>query len=138
MDPAVRIGAVSYLNTKPLIHDLDELAPAAELVLDVPGRLAELLERGDLDVALIPVIEYFRHGGYRVVPDIAIASHGPVLSVTLFSRLPWPQIRRVALDAVLRQGRRRLRPRQHLDHVRRLDPRQRHPQSERLYRRRRR
>jgi chorismate dehydratase len=49
-------------------------------------------------VALIPVIEYFRHGGYRVVPDIAIASQGPVLSVTLFSRLPWPQIRRVALD----------------------------------------
>jgi chorismate dehydratase len=98
MDPAVRIGAVSYLNTKPLIHDLDELAPEAELVLDVPGRLAELLARGDLDVALIPVIEYFRHGGYRVVPDVAIASHGPVLSVTLFSRLPWPQIRRVALD----------------------------------------
>jgi chorismate dehydratase len=98
MDPAIRIGAVTYLNTKPLIHDLEVLAPEVELVLDHPSRLAERLDRGELDVALIPIIEYFRHGGYRVVPDIAIASHGPVLSVTLFSRQPWPQIRRVALD----------------------------------------
>src|SRR5215831_17415917 len=94
----IRIGAVNYLNTKPLIHDLEELAPEAELVLDVPSRLADLLAEGRLDVALIPVVEYFRGGRYRVVPDIAIASHGPVLSVTLFSRVPWAQVRRVALD----------------------------------------
>jgi chorismate dehydratase len=98
MDPTVRIGAVNYLNTKPLIHDLEELAPDAELVLDVPSRLADLLAVGRLDVALIPVIEYFRGGSYSVVPDIAIASHGPVLSVTLFSRVPWTAIRTVALD----------------------------------------
>ncbi len=94
----IRIGAVSYLNTKPLIHDLEHLAPAAELVLDYPSRLAEQLDAGRLDVALIPVIEYFRSGRYRLLPDLAIASQGPVLSVTLFSRHPWPQIHRVALD----------------------------------------
>jgi chorismate dehydratase len=94
----IRIGAVNYLNTKPLIYDLDELAPQAELVLEVPSRLADLLAGGELDVALIPVIEYFRAGNYTVVPDISIASRGPVLSVTLFSRVPWAQIRRVALD----------------------------------------
>src|SRR5437016_5001467 len=49
----VRIGAVAYLNTKPLIHDLAELAPKAELVLDVPSRLADLLSQGRLDVLLI-------------------------------------------------------------------------------------
>jgi chorismate dehydratase len=98
MQRPVRIGAVNYLNTKPLICDLDELAPQAELVLDVPSRLADRLAAGDLDVALIPAIEYFRHGGYTVVPDIAIASRGPVLSVTLFSRFAWQQIRTVALD----------------------------------------
>jgi chorismate dehydratase len=98
MTAPVRIGAVTYLNTKPLIHDLLELAPDAELLLDVPSRLAELLDQGSLDVALIPVIEYFRSGSYKIVPDIAIASQGPVLSVTLFSRVPWQQIRRVALD----------------------------------------
>jgi chorismate dehydratase len=98
MGDPVRIGAVNYLNTKPLICDLEILAPQAELLLDVPSRLADRLAEGTLDVALIPAIEYFRSGSYTVVPDIAIASRGPVLSVTLFSRVPWAQIRRVALD----------------------------------------
>lgn len=98
MDNPVRIGAVNYLNTKPLICDLEELAPEAELVLDLPSRLADRLAEGTLDVALIPVIEYFRAGTYSVVPDISIASRGPVLSVTLFSRVPWGDVRRVALD----------------------------------------
>src|SRR4051812_1324324 len=96
--PAIRVGAVNYLNTKPLIHDLERLAPEAEVVLDVPSRLADLLAQGLLDVALIPVIEYFRAGTYSVVPGPCIASRGPVLSVTLFSRVPWAGLRRVALD----------------------------------------
>jgi len=95
----IRVGAVNYLNTKPLICDLELLAPEAELVLEVPSKLADQLAAGRLDVALIPVIEYFRAGTYSIVPNIAIASRGPVLSVTLFSRLPWTSIRRVALDA---------------------------------------
>ena len=89
MDRPVRIGAVNYLNTKPLIYELPLLTPEAELILDVPSRLADGLRGGNLDVALIPVIEYFRAGSYSMVPNIAIASHGPVLSVTLFSRVPW-------------------------------------------------
>ena len=68
MDDPVRVGAVNYLNTKPLIYDLDELAPEAELVLDVPSRLADQLAAGELDVALIPVIEYFRAGSYSDRP----------------------------------------------------------------------
>src|SRR5439155_25479107 len=72
--------------------------PDAELILDVPSRLADRLAVGELDVALIPIIEYFRGGSYTVVPNISIASRGPVLSVTLFSRVPWASIRRVALD----------------------------------------
>ena len=99
MGSRVRIGAVNYLNSKPLIAELEALAPAAELVLDVPSRLADDLAAGRLDVALIPAIEYFRAGTYTIVPDIAIASHGPVLSVTLFSRVPWREVGRVALDA---------------------------------------
>jgi len=99
MARSVRAGAVNYLNTKPLICDLEQLAPGIELLLDVPGRLADLLADGQLDVALIPAIEYFRAGNYAVLPGIAIASNGPVLSVTLFSRVPWTGIRRVALDA---------------------------------------
>ncbi|MCS7046580.1 MAG: menaquinone biosynthesis protein [Gemmataceae bacterium] len=99
MADCLRIGAVNYLNTKPLIYDLDRLAPEAELILDFPSCLADHLEEGRLDVALIPIIEYFRAGTYRLVPEICIASHGPVLSVTLFSRCPPTSIGRVALDA---------------------------------------
>src|SRR5260221_8991740 len=98
MPEPIRVGAVNYLNTKPLIHDLPAIAPDVELSLAVPSRLAVQLAEGELDVALIPAIEYFRAGTYTIVPDISIASRGPVLSVTLFSRVPWPKIRRVALD----------------------------------------
>lgn len=94
----IRIGAVNYLNTKPLIYELETLAPDAELILEVPSRLADMLAEDALDVALIPVIEYFRAGTYSIVPNISIASRGPVLSVTLFSKVPWTGIRRVALD----------------------------------------
>jgi chorismate dehydratase len=120
MADRVRIGAVNYLNTKPLIHNLAVQAPNAALELDTPSRLADRLAAGQLDVALIPVIEHFRAGSYSVVPNIAIASCGPVLSVTLFSRVPWPEIRRVALDEgsrtsavlthVLLHGRHGIRP----------------------------
>ncbi len=98
MPRPVRVGAVNYLNTKPLIEGLAEFAPHAELSLDLPSRLADQLAASELDVALIPVIEYFRAGHYTMVPGVSIASRGPVLSVTLFSRVPWPKIRSVALD----------------------------------------
>lgn len=99
MSPSrIRIGAVNYLNTKPLIHELEQLAPEAKLILDYPSRLADRLARADLDVALIPIVEYFRSGQYSLVPGISIASQGPVLSVTLFSKVPWPAIRTLALD----------------------------------------
>src|SRR5581483_8495279 len=74
MEHPIRVGAVNYLNTKPLICDLEQLAPQAELILDVPSRLADLLAEGQLDVALIPVLSYFQAGCYSVVPNIAIAS----------------------------------------------------------------
>ena len=100
MPAKLRVGAVNYLNSKPLIERLTELAPEIDLQLDLPSRLADRMAAGDLDVGLIPVIEYFRGEGegYTFIPGIAIASCGPVLSVTLFSRVPWPEIRSVALD----------------------------------------
>ena len=98
MPRPIRVGAVNYLNTKPLIEGLSSFAPNAELHLDLPSRLADRLAAGDLDVGLIPVIELFRAGNYSVVPGVSIASRGPVLSVTLFSRVPWKDIRSVALD----------------------------------------
>ncbi|MBM3982041.1 MAG: menaquinone biosynthesis protein [Planctomycetes bacterium] len=96
--PALRVGAVNYLNTKPLIERLTDFAPNVELSLDLPSRLADQLAAGALDVGLIPVAEFFRGDGYTVVPNVAIGSRGPVLSVTLFSKVPWAEIRTLALD----------------------------------------
>lgn len=94
----LRVGAVSYLNTKPLIAHLAELSPSIDLRLEVPSKLADDLAAGRLDIALIPSIEYFRHPGYSIVRGVSIASFGPVLSVKLCSRVPFERISSVALD----------------------------------------
>lgn len=100
MPAPVRVGAVSYLNAKPLYYRLDEFAPHVDLSMDIPSRLAERLAEGTLDVALIPSVEYYRGAarGYRILPGFAIAARGAVRSVKLFSRVPFERIERLALD----------------------------------------
>jgi chorismate dehydratase len=94
----IRIGAVSYLNTKPLVQGLAERLPQAEIVYDLPSRLADRLAAGTLDVGLIPSVEFFQNPAYSIVSDACIGCRGPVWSVKLFSRVPGPQIRTLALD----------------------------------------
>ena len=96
----IRVGAVSYLNAKPLYHRLTEFAPSVRLTMDLPSVLADRLAVGELDVALIPSIEYFRGAaaGYEILPGFAIAARGAVRSVKLFSRVPLDSIDRLALD----------------------------------------
>ncbi len=100
MTAPIRIGAVSYLNAKPLYYRLEEWAPSVELSMDIPSRLAERLAASELDVALIPSIEYYRGAalGYEILPGFAIAARGAVRSVKLFSRVPLRRIERLALD----------------------------------------
>lgn len=93
-----RIGAVSYLNSRPLVEGLSESLPSADLVLDYPSRLADSLGSGDLDVALIPSVEYFRRPGYEVVSDACVAARGEVLSVKLYCRVHPGEISTLALD----------------------------------------
>lgn len=97
-DARVRIGAVSYLNSKPLIEGLSEASGPARLLLDVPSRLADALGRGELEVALIPSIEAFGDADYEIVSDACVATRGPVLSVKLYSRVAPGNIRTLALD----------------------------------------
>jgi chorismate dehydratase len=98
-DP-VRIGAVAYLNTKPLIHGLQErLAECGALRLALPSRLADELHRGALDVGLIPVVEYLRNREkYRIVSNAAIACRGPVWSVRILFRKEPQDVRTLAVD----------------------------------------
>lgn len=96
----LRFGAVSYLNTKPLIETLAEhLDDWGSLRLDLPSRLAADLAAGQLDVALIPSVEYFRNqASYQIISTAAIACRGPVWSVRVLSRVPMRQVKTLALD----------------------------------------
>lgn len=98
MTAEMRIGAVNYLNSKPLVYGLAELAPEARIAYDLPSRLADSLTAGRLDVALVPSVEFFRAPGHRIVSDACVACRGPVLSVKLHFRVPPSDVRRVALD----------------------------------------
>jgi len=97
--PRLKIGAVSYLNSKPLIEGLDEISDRIDLILDYPSVLADRLGRGELDAALIPSISCFQNPAYEIISDACVATRGPVLSVKLFSRVPIRNIRTLALDA---------------------------------------
>jgi chorismate dehydratase len=100
----VRLGAVGYLNARPHVYGLEQ-SPRFELRWDVPSRCADLLHGGAIDIGLIPSIEYLRgpaeasaDAGYRIVPDIAIASRGPVASVALYTTKPMRDVTSIALD----------------------------------------
>jgi chorismate dehydratase len=93
----VRVGAVGYLNARPLVYGLDRSLRFL-LRFDVPSTCAALLHEGAVDIGLIPSIEYLRGGPYSIVPDLAIASRGPVASVTLFTTRPMSDVRSIAMD----------------------------------------
>jgi chorismate dehydratase len=91
-----RFGAVQYLNTKPLVHGL--AGPDLDLTYDLPSRLADRLAAGLLDVALVPVVEVFRHPEQRIVSDACIGCRGAVMSVKLLFRVPPQRVTTMALD----------------------------------------
>jgi len=95
---AVRIGAVGYLNARPLTWALDRDPDRWRVRYDVPSVCASLLHEGAVDLGLIPSIEYLRSDEYRFVPGVGIGSRGPVASVAIYTRKPIEDIRRIALD----------------------------------------
>lgn len=93
-----RLGAVSYLNAKPLIAGL-ERDPSIHLTLDVPSRLAGQLDQGLVDVALVPVIDLGRkERDWRVVSDAAIGCDGETFTVRVFSRVAPERLQRLHVD----------------------------------------
>jgi predicted solute-binding protein len=99
---AVRLGAVEYLNARPLVYGLDVAGeieePAISVRFDVPSVCADRLARGEIDLGLIPTIAYLDRPADRAVPGVAIASEGEVASVALFTRRLMREVRSVALD----------------------------------------
>jgi len=95
---AVRIGAVGYLNARPLTWTLDRAPDRWQVRYDLPAVCARLLYDDEVDLGLVPSIEYLRSDDYRFVPGVGIGSRGPVASVALFTRVPVDRIRHIALD----------------------------------------
>lgn len=98
MSRPLRIGAVGYLNARPLTWALDRWPDRWSVRYDVPSACAALLHRGDVDLGLIPSIEYLQREDYRFVPGLAIGSRGAVDSVAVYTRVPIERVRTIALD----------------------------------------
>lgn len=96
----IKVGVVSYLNTRPMIYGL-KLPPIntqIELIEDTPARLAEMLLSNKIDVGLIPVAVIPLLDEYFIVGDYCISAEGEVASVCLFSEVPMDEIQRIYLD----------------------------------------
>ena len=102
--PSLRVCAISYLNTVPLMWNFDHGCRAAELRRQfdvdytVPSNCAQMLAEGSADIGIIPTAAYATIPGLRILPDVAIASKHAVRSILLISAKPIDEIRSVALD----------------------------------------
>jgi len=96
----IRVAAVSYLNTKPLLYGIRRSAVMneIELIEDYPSKIAQLLIDDKVDVGLIPVAATTRLVQWHIVGDYGIAADGAVASVCLFSEVPVENVQKVLLD----------------------------------------
>jgi chorismate dehydratase len=96
----LRISAISYLNTAPLMWDFEhgEAGSQFEISYTLPSACARALEAGTADIGIIPAAAYAQVPELMVLPGVAIASRRPVRSILLVSRVPVEKIRTVALD----------------------------------------
>ena len=88
-----RVGSVGYLNTVPLTRGIED-----EVIYATPAKLAEMLQRDELDAGLVSVVEVLFHDRYDILDGIAIASLGEVRSVLLAHRKPLSEATEVFCD----------------------------------------
>jgi chorismate dehydratase len=91
----IRLGRISYVNMAPVFYGLEA---DVEEVTGVPTELNRMLLDGDIDIAPIPSIEYARNADrLRVLPRICVSSEGAIDSIQLVTRMPFSQVRSVAV-----------------------------------------
>ena len=93
-----RLGAVSYLNVRPLVYGLERRPDLVDVRFDVPSTCARLLAEGAIDLGMVPSITYLDRPADRIVPGVCIGSDGPVASVALYTKGPVGDVRTIALD----------------------------------------
>ncbi len=102
----LKISAISYLNTAPLLWDFEHGQAAVSIDFDIsytiPSACAEALGAGTADIGIIPAAAYATVPDLVIIPDVAIAARRAVRSILLVSKVPldkWrEQVRTVALD----------------------------------------
>ncbi|GAA4596106.1 chorismate dehydratase [Actinoplanes octamycinicus] len=104
-----RVGHIQFLNCLPIYWGLMRSGALLDVDLhkDTPDRLSAALVAGDLDIGPITLVEYLKHADQLLLlPDLAVGSDGPVLSVNLVSTRPPAELdkRPVALGSTSRTG----------------------------------
>jgi chorismate dehydratase len=102
-----RVGHIQFLNCLPIYWGLMRSGALLDVDLhkDTPDRLNNALVSGDLDIGPISLVEYLRHADQLLLlPDLAVGSDGPVLSVNLVATKPLTELKRVALGSTSRTG----------------------------------
>jgi chorismate dehydratase len=96
----IKVGAVSYLNTKPLIYGFEQgkMSEAIDLVIDYPSNIASLLINNKIDIGLVPVAVIPELHEHHIISDYCIGCDGEVASVCLFSEVPLDKIETIILD----------------------------------------
>jgi chorismate dehydratase len=96
----IRVGAVSYLNTKPLVYGIRQhpVINKIELIEDYPAKIAQMLIDDELDIGLIPVAATLGLKEWYIDSDYCIGGDGPVASVCIFSQVPMEEVQKVYLD----------------------------------------
>ena len=100
----LRISAISYLNTAPLMWDFEHGGPEHEAGRDfdtsytLPSGCARALAEGTADIGIIPAAAYAEIPGLQILPEVAIASRRAVRSILLVSKVAIEKVRTVALD----------------------------------------
>ena len=92
VEKLLKFGCHDFLNSRPLTYAISEklINPPFETIYAPPAKLSDMLRAGDLDLAIIPAIEYARIPGLELVPEFSIAANGEVRTVLLFSENdPW-------------------------------------------------
>ena len=100
LDRKIRVGAVSYLNTKPLLYGIENSPVIDEisLITEFPARIADKLANDEIDIGLVPVSMIPQMKEYHINTRFCIGCNGPVASVCLFSEVPIHEIEIVLLD----------------------------------------
>jgi chorismate dehydratase len=96
----LRISAISFLNTVPLMWDFEHGSAGRDFDISytLPSACAAELQAGTADIGIIPAAAYTQISDLAIIPAVAIAARRPVRSILLISQVPWEKVESVALD----------------------------------------